>query len=47
MRDGAQRLFSVNHPQTLYPCGFQSECPGASDGIRTHDLLFTKQLLYP
>jgi len=20
---------------------------GASDGIRTHDLLFTKQLLYP
>ena len=21
--------------------------PGASDGIRTHDLLFTKQLLYP
>jgi uncharacterized protein YbjQ (UPF0145 family) len=25
----------------------QTENTGASDGIRTHDLLFTKQLLYP
>ena len=27
--------------------GVWSICPGAGDGIRTRDLLFTKQLLYP
>ena len=37
-----------NHPTstTLQSLTTNDET-GASDGIRTHDLLFTKQLLYP
>ncbi len=30
-----------------YVSGMDSESTGADDGIRTCDLLFTKQLLYP
>ena len=40
----AVALFAL---EALYPSAFHREKAGASDGIRTHDLLFTKQLLYP
>ena len=39
LSDGAARRPEILSDRYLWP--------GASDGIRTHDLLFTKQLLYP